>query len=103
MEILDKVKSFLPKDTISKMELEGSEIIVYVKDKKFFLEFEPTVREIVSHLKKRIEIRAAHQLLHDQEYVKKKIHETVSPDAKIKDIYFEHERSLVIISAEKPA
>ncbi len=102
MEILDKVKSSLPKHAISRVELEGSEIIVYTKDKEFFRSHESTIKEVVSNIKKRIEVRPEGNLTIDQEAVKAKIKELVPEDAKIKDIYFEPERSLVIIAAEKP-
>ncbi|MEM5834525.1 MAG: beta-CASP ribonuclease aCPSF1 [Candidatus Aenigmatarchaeota archaeon] len=102
MEILEKVKNILPKEAISKIELEGSEIIVYTKDKNFFVEHEEVVKKAVEELKKRIEVRADNSLCLDQEYVKEKIMEIVPKEANIKNIYFEPERSIVIISAEKP-
>lgn len=102
MEILDKVRSLLPKGAISRVELEGSEIIVYTKDREFFKTHENTVREVVNQIKKRIEVRPEGNLTLDQEATKEKIKEMVPEDAKIKEIYFEPERSLVIIAAEKP-
>lgn len=102
MEILDKVKSSLPKTAISRVELEGSEIIVYTKSKDFFRSHESKIKEVVSNIKKRIEVRPEGNLTIDQEAAKAKIKEIVPEDAKIKDIYFESERSLVIIAAEKP-
>jgi len=102
MEILEKVKSALPENSISKIELEGSEIIVYTKDIDFFREHETAVRAAVEQLKKRIEVRVESALCSDQEEAVKKIKEIVPEDASIKSIYFEPERSLVIIAAEKP-
>ncbi len=102
MEILEKVKSRLPSEVVSRIELEGSEIVVYTKDKEFFLTCEDQIRKIVSELKKRIEVRPEKNICLDEEYVKQKIMEIVPEEAKIRNIYFEPERSLVIISAEKP-
>jgi len=102
MEILEKVKSILPAEAISRIELEGSEIVVYTKDRDFFVQHEDAVRQVVEQLKKRIEIRPEAKLCLDQEATKKIITETVPEDAKIRGIYFEEERSLVIIVAEKP-
>ncbi|MEM7818712.1 MAG: KH domain-containing protein, partial [Candidatus Aenigmatarchaeota archaeon] len=102
MEILEKVKNILPKEAISKVELEGSEIIVYTKDKDFFVEHEEVVKKAVEELKKRIEVRPESDLCLDQEYTKEKIMEIVPKEANIKNIYFEPERSIVIIAAEKP-
>jgi KH/beta-lactamase-domain protein len=102
MQIVEKVKSLLPSEVVSRIELEGSEIIVYTKDKQFFQTHESVVRSIVDQIKKRIEVRPEKNILLDQEVVKEKIKEMVPEDAGIKNIYFEPERSLVIIAAEKP-
>ncbi len=102
MEILEKVKSRLPSEVVNRIELEGSEIIVYTRNKDFFSTCEEEIRKLVSELKKRIEVRAEKNLCLSEEDAKKKIMEIVPEDAKIRNIYFEPERSLVIISAEKP-
>jgi len=102
MEILEKVKSLLPPEVVSRIELEGSEIIVYTKNREFFQTYEDTVRRVVEQLKKRIEIRPEKNLTNDEDATKEKIKEIVPEDAKIKNIYFEPERGLVIIAAEKP-
>jgi len=102
IEILEKVKNALPAEAISRVELEGSELIVYTKDRDFFVKHEDMVRDVVGQLKKRIEVRPESAICMDQEATKKRIMEIVPPDANIKNIYFEEERSLVIIAAEKP-
>ncbi len=102
LEILKKVKESLPKEIVSRIELEGSEIIVYTNDREFFKSHEDIVRAVVEKLKKRIEVRPEKGLNIDQKAAKEIIKEIVPEDAKIKDIYFEPERSLVIIAAEKP-
>jgi len=102
MEILKKVREHLPNEVISRVELEGSEIIVYTKSEEFFRNHESIVKDVVSTIKKRIEVRPEASLVMDKEAAKKKIMEMVPEDAKIRDIYFEEERSLVIIAAEKP-
>ncbi len=102
MEILEKVKSLLPKEAVSRVELEGSEIIVYTRDRDFFRDHEDTVKQVVSQIKKRIEVRPEKNLTLDEEATKEKINQIVPEDAKIKDVYFEPERSIVIIAAQKP-
>jgi len=102
MEILEKVRNALPKEAISRVELEGSEIIVYTKDRDFFVKHEETVRSVVEQLKKRIEVRPESAICMDQEATKKLIAQIVPPEANVKNVYFEEERSLVIIAAEKP-
>ncbi len=102
MEILEKVKSLLPKETVSRVELEGSEIIVYTKNRDFFRDHETAVKEVVSQIKKRIEVRPEKGLVLDEDATKEIIRKLVPEDAKIDDIYFEPERSIVIIAAQKP-
>lgn len=102
MEILKKVKNLLPSDKISKVELEGAEIIVYTNDRKFFEECEEYVKKAVSEMKKRIEVRATKDLLLDEEDAKKIINEIVPEEAGIENIYFEPQRSVIIIAGRKP-
>jgi len=102
MEILKEVKSILPKDVVDRVELEGCEVVVYTKDKFFFLDASEQVKEAVQELKKRIEVRPDSSLCLSTEDTKKKIMKIVPEEAKIKNIRFESERSLVIITAEKP-
>ncbi|RLI73979.1 beta-CASP ribonuclease aCPSF1, partial [Archaeoglobales archaeon] len=102
MKILEEVKSRLPKGVIKKIELEGSEIVIYTTDVKFFKEHEPLIKSIVSEIKKRIEVRCDISVCLDKETAKRKIEEIVPKEARIKEIYFEPERSIVVIVAEKP-
>ena len=102
MEILEKVKSSLSKDVVDRVELEGCEIVVYTKDKFFFLDASEQVKGTVQELKKRIEVRPDSTLCLSPEDAKKIIMGIIPEDAKVKDIKFEPERSLVIITAEKP-
>jgi len=102
MEILKKVKSILPKDVVDRVSLEGCEIVIYTKDKFFFLDASEQVKEAVQELKKRIEVRPDSSLSLSPEDTKKKVEEIVPEEAKIKRIRFEPERSLAIITAEKP-
>ncbi len=102
MEIIEKVKDSFPKDVIDRVELEGCEIVVYTKDKIFFLDANEQVKELVSELKKRIEVRLDISLCDSPEAAKEKIMTMVPQEAAIKDIRFEPERSLAIITAGKP-
>ena len=102
MEILERVKESLPKGVVDRIELEGCEIVVYTKDKVFFLDATEQVRDVVNELKKRIEVRPDNSLSMAMEDTKKKILSIVPEEAGIKNIKFEPERSLVIITAEKP-
>lgn len=102
MEILEKVKSSFPKDVVDRVELEGCEIVVYTKDKVFFLDASEQVRELVGELKKRIEVRLDNSLCMEPESAKKKIMGIVPTESGVEEVYFEPERSIVIIVAKKP-
>ncbi len=101
MEIIEKLKELIPREKIGRIEFEGSKIVVYTKDLEFFRSSEEIVRNLVTTLKKRIEIRVEKDLLMVEEEAKKKIIELIPQDAEIKDILFEKERSVVNIYAKK--
>lgn len=101
--ILDDIKSELPKDAmISDVSFEGSEIILYTKNKEFFTTSTELIKRIVSRVKKRIEVRADPSIVAEEETTTETIRETVPKEAGIKDIYFEPEFAKVVIHAEKP-
>jgi KH/beta-lactamase-domain protein len=101
MEIIERLKELLPSGIISRVEFEGSKIVVYTKDIEFFKSNEEYVKNVVSTLKKRIEIRVEKDLLLKEEEAKKRILELAPPDADLKDVIFEKNRSIVNIYAKK--
>ena len=102
MEILNEVKSYLPKDVVADGCFEGSEIIIYTKNKEFFKNSTNVVKSIVSKIKKRIQIRSDLNILENEEKTIKFIKNLIPKDAGVKDIYFEPEFAKVVIHAEKP-
>src|SRR3989338_8156027 len=102
IDILEKVEELLPKKAVDKAELEGSEVVVYTKDKEFFRKCDSTVRAAVEEMKKRIEVRGDSSILSDKGWTEKFIYDNVQEEAGLKAVYFEPERSLVIIVAQKP-
>ncbi len=103
MMILEDIKNELPKNAmISDISYEGSEIILYTQNKKFFTDSTDMIKSIVNKVKKRIEVRADPAIIADEEKTVEIIHETVPKEAGIKDIYFEPEFAKVVIHAEKP-
>jgi len=103
MAILDEIKSQLPKDAmISEVCYEGSEIILYTKNKEFFRNSTQLIKKIVNKIKKRIEVRADPSIVLEEEKTADMIKRTVPADAGIKDVYFEPEFAKVVIHAEKP-
>ena len=102
MEIIDKVKGSLPEGLVDRIELEGCEIVIYTRDKLFFLDASEQVRDIVNQLKKRIEVRPDSSLSLPTKETEKIIKEIIPEEAGIKNIKFQPDRSIVIINAEKP-
>jgi KH/beta-lactamase-domain protein len=101
MEIIKSLRELLPDEVISRVEFEGPRIVIYTKNVDFFKSSEEYVKKLVSILKKRIEVRVEKELLTEEEKARKKILELTPPDAEIKDIKFERERSIVNIYAKK--
>src|SRR3989338_1153384 len=102
-DVIEEIKQTIPKTAlISEIDYEGSEIILYTKNKEFFRTSGDLIRSIVNRVKKRIEVRCDPSILIDEEKTKEFIKKTVPEDAAIKDIYFEPEFAKVVIHAEKP-
>jgi uncharacterized protein len=57
-EFFERIKGMIPREAlISDVRFEGSDVAVYIKNKKMFAENGAFVKEIVSALKKRILLR----------------------------------------------
>jgi KH/beta-lactamase-domain protein len=103
MNLLKGLETHLPKDAdISEAKFEGSEMVLYTKNREFFRDSENIVRGVVSALKKRIEIRPDQSITMDPEKAKKLIEKIVPKEANISAIYFEPELGKVVIESAKP-
>ncbi len=100
-DIINSILKELP-DVIGNASFEGANIVLYTKDKEFFLDSEEKIRAIVNRIKKRVELRADESALLDKEKTEKFIREIVPVEAEIADIIFDMQRSIVIIEAKKP-
>lgn len=101
-EINEIVKKLIPSSAgITKIEMEGPEVVIYTKNPAAFFGGENYVSKIAFELKKRVNIRTDKSLLSNPETAKKKILELVPKEAEIKDIYFEEPFSEVVIEAVK--
>ena len=101
--IIDAIKEDLPKTAmISDISYEGSEIILYTKNKEFFNSSTDLIKKIVNKVKKRIEVRADRSIVMDEEKTIALIKKLIPEEAGVKDIYFEPEFAKVVIHAEKP-
>jgi KH/beta-lactamase-domain protein len=103
MEELDDVKDFLPPHAgLSELRYEGSDIVIYTDNEKFFLDNSDTVREIVSELKKRVEVRPSSKLYNSPEKAKEKVKEIVNKEAGVEEVIMQPSLGKMIIRAEKP-
>ena len=103
MEILDEILKFIPDKTkISDTAFEGANIILYTKDKDFFLDSNGILKEIVNSIKKRVELRPDPSISTDMEKTKEIIEKLTPSEAGLTNILFDPQRSLVTIEAEKP-
>lgn len=103
MEELEDVKQFLPANAdVSDIRFEGSDIVIYTDSRDFFLNNSDTVKEIVSELKKRVEIRPSSKLFKEPESAKKTLEDIIDDDAGVEDLIFQPSLGKVIVRAEKP-
>lgn len=100
-DILKTIREELPK-VISDATFEGANIVLYTNDKEFFKTGEGQIKEVVSKIKKRIELRADKKILVSEEETEKTIRALVEEDADIVNIIFDVQRSVVVIEAKKP-
>src|SRR3989344_1763294 len=102
-EILKEVMKYIPKDAdISSFGFEAANIILYTKNKEFFLNPNGAIKDIVDKVKKRIELRPDSSLLMKEEDAEKEIRRLVPEEAGLSNIIFDEPRSKVILEAEKP-
>ncbi|MFC2143964.1 beta-CASP ribonuclease aCPSF1 [Candidatus Aenigmatarchaeota archaeon] len=103
ISILKEFEKRLPSDAgITEVKFEGSEIVIYTKNKDFFTDSEHTIRQIVRELKKRVEVRPDLSITMDAEKAKVLIEKIVPEGAGIQAIYFEPDLGKVVIEAQKP-
>jgi len=100
--IIKEILSQLPKEKISDACFEGANIVLYTKDKEFFLDNNGLIRKIVNNIKKRVELRPDPAITLDVEDAEKIIKEHIPKEAGVDKVIFDPQRSRVIIEAEKP-
>jgi len=100
--IIKEILSQLPEEKISDACFEGANIVLYTKDKDFFLDNNGLIRKIVNNIKKRIELRPDPAITLDVEDAEKLIKEHIPKEAGVDKVIFDPQRSRVIIEAEKP-
>ncbi|PIN76369.1 beta-CASP ribonuclease aCPSF1 [Candidatus Woesearchaeota archaeon CG10_big_fil_rev_8_21_14_0_10_36_11] len=101
-DILKEIQKVLPEGKISDAAFEGANIVLYTKDKEYFLDNEGTILKAVKEFKKRIELRPDPSMCMEIEKAEKEIRKLVSDEAGIQEFIFDPPRSQVIIHADKP-
>ncbi len=101
-DITKEILKNLPENSISDVAFEGANIVLYTKDKEFFLDNNGLIKKIVDDIKKRVELRPDPSITMDMEKAEKEIRKIVDKEAGIDQILFDPHRSMVVIEAEKP-
>jgi uncharacterized protein len=101
-EILKETLSDIPTGKISDALFEGANIVLYTKDKNFYLDNNDLIRDIVNKIKKRVELRPDPAITLDREKAEEIIKKLIPAEAKVDQIIFDPQRSTVMIEAEKP-
>jgi KH/beta-lactamase-domain protein len=100
-ELRDKINTKVPAGiTISDVEFEGPELVIYTDDPKKFADQEDLIKVLARELRKRIVVRP--NILEDPETAATKIKSVVPDNAGISDIFFDPDTGEVLIEAEKP-
>src|SRR3989344_9360643 len=102
MDILKEVVKLLPDGVISEAGFEAANIVLYTKDKDFFLDNKGEIRKLVEEFKKRVELRPDPDITMKPELAERKIREILPAEAGLQDIVFDEKRSRATIHAEKP-
>ncbi len=101
-DILKEIIKVLPEGKISDSSFEGANIVLYTKDKEYFLDNKGTIRSAVQQFKKRIEVRPDPSICLEPEKAEKEIKKIIPEEAGVQEIIFDAPRSQVIIHADKP-
>ncbi len=100
-ELKTKINEKVPPGiTVSEVEFEGPELVIYTDDPKRFADEADLIRVLARDLRKRIVVRP--NVLEDPERAIQDIREVVAENAGITDIFFDADTGEVLIEAEKP-
>jgi len=100
--IIKEIMKSLPEEKVSEACFEGANIVLYTKDRDFFLNSDDVIKSIVNEIKKRVELRPDPSITTDKEFAESEIRGIISEEAGVGNIIFDDRRSLVIIETEKP-
>src|SRR3989338_893751 len=101
-EIIKEIMKDLPADKISEANFEAANIVLYTKDKDFFLNNNGIIKKIVDSIKKRVELRPDPSITMEMEEAEKEIRKIIPEEAGLDQVIFDPQRSRVIIETERP-
>lgn len=101
-EISREILKHLPADKISDINFEAANIVLYTKDRDFFLNNNGIIKRIVDTIKKRVELRPDPSITMDIEDAEKEIRALIPEEAGVGNVIFDPQRSGVVIEADKP-
>ena len=101
-DILKEIIKTLPPKTISDGAFEAANIVLYTKDKEYFLNNKGTIKAAVQQFKKRIEVRPDPSMCMEIEKAEKEIRKIIPKEAGAQEFIFDAPRSQLIIHADKP-
>ncbi|MBU0470489.1 MAG: beta-CASP ribonuclease aCPSF1 [Nanoarchaeota archaeon] len=101
-DILKEIIKVLPEGKISDAAFEGANIVLYTKDKDYFLDNKGTIKIAVKEFRKRIELRSDPFLCMEPEKAEKIIKKIIPEEAGAQEFIFDPPRSQIIIHADKP-
>lgn len=104
MDIINEVLKEIPNADrkVTDALFEAANIVLYTKDTDFLINGIDLIKEIVSKVKKRIELRAHPSVVVEQEIAEEKIKAIIGKEAEIDQIIFDPQRSVVNIEVDKP-
>ncbi len=93
----------LPPDAqVTRLEFEGPEIAIYVKNPRFLLEHSGIVAQIAKSIKKRVVIRTDPSIRKPKHEVSEYIKNLIPPEAGLEDVEFDDVLGEVIIKVKNP-
>src|SRR3989338_8931069 len=101
-DIVKEILKNLPENKISDVNFEGANIVLYTKDKDFFLNNNGMIKRIVDDIKKRVELRPDPSITMEAEEAENGIRSIIPEEAGVDQVIFDPQRSRVIIEADKP-
>jgi KH/beta-lactamase-domain protein len=91
-----------PEITITDVQYEGPELVVYTRDPKRFAAEGDLIRTLASKLRKRISVRPDPDALTDPDVAREKIRAIIPDDAGVERLEFHPDTGEVVVEAAKP-